>query len=105
MSDVPSHNPYAVGLDPDTWEADGLFDEPGLTLAQAKEMIPGIDAIWDDSVDPFAGFGPPAGVMGATGGPPPGVAGPGGPPPGFGPPPGVGGPGGPPPDVAGGRPA
>ena len=98
-------NPYAVGLDPDTWEADGLFDEPGLTLAQAKEMIPGIDAIWDDSVDPFAGFGPPAGVMGATGGPPPGVAGPGGPPPGFGPPPGVGGPGGPPPGVAGGRPA
>jgi hypothetical protein len=29
-------NPYAVGLDPDSWEADGLYDSPGLTLEQAR---------------------------------------------------------------------
>ena len=28
-------NPYAVGLDPEKWEADGLFDSPGLTLDEA----------------------------------------------------------------------
>jgi hypothetical protein len=85
-------NPYAVGLNPDTWESDGLFDEPGMTLEQAKEIVAGVDAIWDDSVNPFAGMsGPPPGV---TGGPPAGVAG--------GPPPGI--PGGPPAGVAGGPP-
>jgi flavin-dependent dehydrogenase len=86
-------NPYAVGLDPDTWEADGLFTEPGLTLEQAMGPARGIDAMWDDSVNPFAG-GPPPGMGGPPGfgGPPPGVAG--------GPPPGVAG--GPPAGVAGG---
>lgn len=81
-------NPYAVGLDPSTWEADGLFEAPGMTLPEAMKIVVGVDAVWDDSVNPFAGFGPPPGV---TGGPPPGVAG--GPPPGVtgGRPPGVGG--------------
>ena len=32
-------NPYAVGLDPETWEADGLFEAPGLTLDQAMEVV------------------------------------------------------------------
>ena len=31
-------NPYAVGLDPDRWEADGLYDSPGLTLDQARQV-------------------------------------------------------------------
>lgn len=68
-------NPYAVGLDPDRWEADGLFDGPGMTLEQAKQIVPGVDAVWDDSVNPFAGMsGPPPGVgAGAAGGPPVGV--------------------------------
>jgi flavin-dependent dehydrogenase len=62
-------NPYAVGLKPETWEADGLFSEPGLTLEQATGPARGIAAVWDDSVDPFEG-GPPPGVVVA---PPPGV--------------------------------
>ena len=93
-------NPYAVGLKPDKWEADGLFDGPGMTLEEANKIVPGLDAIWDDSVNPFEGFEPPAGV---TGGPPPGVAG--GPPPGVAGGPPAGRPGGPPPGVFGGRPS
>jgi hypothetical protein len=30
-------NPYAVGLDPDRWEADGLLDGEGLSLAEARQ--------------------------------------------------------------------
>jgi len=30
-------DPYAVSLDPDRWEADGLFSDDGMTLAQARE--------------------------------------------------------------------
>ena len=63
-------NPYAIGLDPSRWEADGLFEQPGLTIEQARELSPGIDALWDDSVKvpggppPGMGGGPPAGVPG-----------------------------------------
>ena len=34
-------NPYAVGLDPDRWEADGLYDSPGLTLEEATQGTTG----------------------------------------------------------------
>jgi hypothetical protein len=30
-------NPYAVSLDPDRWEADGLFNGQGMTLAEARQ--------------------------------------------------------------------
>jgi flavin-dependent dehydrogenase len=30
-------NPYAVSLDPDRWEADGLFNGDGMSLAEARE--------------------------------------------------------------------
>jgi hypothetical protein len=30
-------NPYAVGLDPARWEADGLFDGTGLTVKEARQ--------------------------------------------------------------------
>ena len=30
-------NPYAVSLDPDRWEADGLFNGEGLSLVEARE--------------------------------------------------------------------
>jgi len=30
-------NPYAVSLDPDRWEADGLFNGEGLSLAEARQ--------------------------------------------------------------------
>ena len=29
-------DPYAVGLDPDRWEADGLFDGSGMTIEEAR---------------------------------------------------------------------
>jgi flavin-dependent dehydrogenase len=41
-------NPFAIGLDPGRWEKDGLFDEPGLTLEQARERAQGIESIWLD---------------------------------------------------------
>ena len=34
-------NPYALSLDPTRWEADGLFEEPGLTIEQARGMVRG----------------------------------------------------------------
>ncbi|MEX2619686.1 MAG: hypothetical protein WD250_05655 [Egibacteraceae bacterium] len=40
--------PLAVGLDPGAWEADGLFDDGGISLAEALERLPGIEAIWLD---------------------------------------------------------
>jgi hypothetical protein len=38
-------NPYAVSLHPDRWDAEGLFSEDGLTLAQANERAPGLDNV------------------------------------------------------------
>jgi flavin-dependent dehydrogenase len=39
-------NPLAVGLDPERWEADGLFDENGMSLARAREVLPGVEERW-----------------------------------------------------------
>jgi hypothetical protein len=36
-------NPMAVSLKPESWEADGLFADDGITLAQAVERLPGIE--------------------------------------------------------------
>jgi flavin-dependent dehydrogenase len=36
-------NPQVISLDPKKWEQDGLFDENGVTLAQALELVPGIE--------------------------------------------------------------
>jgi hypothetical protein len=37
-------NPLAISLHPERWEQDGLYDEAnGITLAQAKEMLTGIE--------------------------------------------------------------
>ncbi|HTT28436.1 MAG TPA: hypothetical protein VMG37_08505, partial [Solirubrobacteraceae bacterium] len=30
-------NPYAVSLDPERWDADGLFDGSGMTLIEARK--------------------------------------------------------------------
>ena len=30
-------NPYAISLDPDRWEADGLFNGEGLSLVEARQ--------------------------------------------------------------------
>jgi hypothetical protein len=36
-------NPQVISLHPEKWEEEGLFDENGMTLAQALELIPGIE--------------------------------------------------------------
>lgn len=40
--DVPI-NPLGASLQPDRWEEDGLFSEPGITLNEAMELLPGVD--------------------------------------------------------------
>jgi hypothetical protein len=34
-------NPSAIGLDPSRWEADGLFDGRGMTIAEARRSSAG----------------------------------------------------------------
>jgi flavin-dependent dehydrogenase len=65
-------NPYAVGLRSETWEADGIYEEPGLTLEEAMHRVTGFERIWQDP----AAMGPPGG--GPPGGGPPGSGPPGG---------------------------
>ncbi|TMK28147.1 MAG: dehydrogenase [Actinobacteria bacterium] len=43
-------NPYAIGLDSDRWEQDGLFKEPGLAIERAHELAPGITNLWVDKI-------------------------------------------------------
>lgn len=35
-----------ISLNPEKWEEEGLFSEDGMTLAQASEMLPGIEEFW-----------------------------------------------------------
>ncbi len=64
-------NPYAASLRPETWEADGLYEQPGLTLAEAMPMATGFERIWQDPSTPM---GPPPGASarppGSSAGPP-----------------------------------
>jgi len=100
-------NPYAVSLHPEQWEADGLFDENGLTADAAEQVAGGLMSFFPDTAPdappPMIPGGPPGG--GPPGGGPPGGGPPGGRPPGAGPggPP-DGRPGGPP-VAAGGPPS
>jgi flavin-dependent dehydrogenase len=43
-------NPYAVSLNPDEWEADGLFDDDGWALVDALEVSAGYEQCWLDGV-------------------------------------------------------
>lgn len=43
-------NPYAVTLDPQRWESDGLLDEDGLTLAEAYDRLPGLHNVMLDEL-------------------------------------------------------
>jgi hypothetical protein len=36
-------NPMAISLHPERWEQDGLYSDDGITLAQANEMLTGIE--------------------------------------------------------------
>jgi hypothetical protein len=50
-------NPYAISLHPERWEADGLLDGSGLSLAEARETpAGGMQSCWMDVVaEPGAG--------------------------------------------------
>jgi len=52
--------PAAISLDPDRWEADGLYGEGGLTLAEANARFPGVEAMWFEQAaeQPWAAGGP-----------------------------------------------
>jgi flavin-dependent dehydrogenase len=42
-------NPFAIGLDPERWDADGLFataEQSGMSVRQASEIFQGFDQIW-----------------------------------------------------------
>jgi flavin-dependent dehydrogenase len=41
-------NPYALGLKPAGWDADGLYDESGMTLDEARERVEGVDWLFLD---------------------------------------------------------
>jgi flavin-dependent dehydrogenase len=44
-------NPYAVSLDPDRWEADGLFGNGGMTIAEARETpAAGAETLWMEGI-------------------------------------------------------
>ena len=58
-------DPYAISLQPDRWEADGVFNGDGLTVAEARERTEGLT----DALEALrAGRGAPVG--GPPGGPP-----------------------------------
>jgi flavin-dependent dehydrogenase len=40
-------NPYAISLDPERWEADGLVSDDGLTLDDARARATGIEGVLD----------------------------------------------------------
>ena len=103
-------DPYVVSLKPERWDEDGLFDDAGLTLDQARGLVAFPAGVGGPPGGGPPGGGPPGGGP-PGGGPPPGFGGPpgggppgGGPPPGFGGPPGGGPPGGGPPPGVGGPP-
>lgn len=46
-------NPYAISLKPERWEADGLFDGTGVSLAEGAEKTQGLEAIFlEHSAEP-----------------------------------------------------
>jgi len=57
-------DPLALSMDPSRWQEDGLYAQEGMTIEQAREIMQGIDALWDPS------------LASAAPGPPPGAAGP-----------------------------
>ncbi|MGA2163332.1 MAG: tryptophan 7-halogenase [Solirubrobacteraceae bacterium] len=40
-------DPYAVSLNPARWAADGLLDGGKMTVEQARQIVDGIDGVWD----------------------------------------------------------
>jgi hypothetical protein len=44
--------PYAVGLDPARWDADGLFSDTGISAREARKPVRGLQFAW---LDEFGG--------------------------------------------------
>jgi len=44
-------NPYVVGLSPARWQTDGLFEDGRMTVQEARQIVEGIDGIWDTTAD------------------------------------------------------
>jgi len=53
-------NPYAVSLEPDRWEADGLFSGPGMTVREARQHVKGLQFAWLDEFGGDIGEATPA---------------------------------------------
>ena len=43
-------NPAAIGLKPEDWEKDGLFDGSGLSVAEARSKVPGVEHMLLDEI-------------------------------------------------------
>ena len=43
-------NPYAITLEQDRWESEGLLDGSGLTPAEADEIAEGIDFLFQTEI-------------------------------------------------------
>jgi flavin-dependent dehydrogenase len=50
LADDAPLNPYAVGLKPERWEAEGLFEGPGLTSREALEQVGGLEWLFGSEV-------------------------------------------------------
>jgi flavin-dependent dehydrogenase len=51
-------DPYVVGLRPDRWESDGVFAGGGMRVQEARQIVDGIDGVWDATGSPA--FGSPS---------------------------------------------
>jgi len=51
IDDDQGLNPLAVGLDPGRWQEDGLFDDSGISLSEARELAPGVEDGWRDQAE------------------------------------------------------
>jgi len=50
-------NPYAIGLDPDRWEQDGLFDGSGISFRDARKEVRGLQFAFLDEFGSTASLG------------------------------------------------
>jgi len=48
-------NPYALSLEPERWEEDGLFDESGISAREARRATKGLQFSWLDEFSGSAG--------------------------------------------------
>ena len=54
-------NPYAISLEPDKWEQDGLFSGEGISPREARKLVKGLQFAWLDEFGGDIGDAAPAG--------------------------------------------